>query len=339
MLLAIIVNSAMLGLADYSKYDAKTGKVGTEGSWQNQLIASTEVYFLCVFTLECLLKIYAMGLCRGKGTYLGDYWNWLDFVVVLSGWVQIAFDALGLAASNISFLRMFKFLRPLRTLTGLGLQNVVSCLFLSIPPLGNVIALLFFLFFVFGSAGVLIWGSTGALHGRCRLLPFPIKLPAVAANDTMAEDKLSRLLWVAGAGVSREGLSAKGGSTDERALLSELLKPYIEIGPSEMTSTSKLFGVLLAAHTNLRCIPAANEDMGITVDVESPWYPRHRCWWPIDRSVEGLCSLQKPFDNPACAIGGTNGYCGSNYDRFGNARFEHAEVMLGDLYTEGTDWG
>jgi hypothetical protein len=68
MLLAIMVNSAMLGLADYTKYDAHTGELRTEGSWQNQLIAGTEVYFLAVFTLECLLKIYVMGLCRGANT-------------------------------------------------------------------------------------------------------------------------------------------------------------------------------------------------------------------------------------------------------------------------------
>jgi hypothetical protein len=317
--------------------------------------------------------------------------------VVLSGWVQIVFDALGLAASNISFLRLLKTLRPLRTLTGLGLQNVVSCLFLSIPPLGNVIALLFFMFFVFGSAGVLIWGSTGALHGRCRLLPFPIKLPAIP------DAELSPLLWVAGAGLRRNGLSAaEGGTPDETELLLQLLGPYLHMGAgggaptaaaaaaaaahstaaltssydtggtanssmfanltssstntsasstssgttgaaaaaaaaavlqtqhfaqlARMQTQSELLGYLFAAHAHLRCIPAANDDVSVEHASHSPWHTPHRCWWPIDRSVEGLCSLAQPFNNPACAIGGVGGYCGSNYDRFGNMRFEHEQV-------------
>ena len=35
------------------------------------------------------LKILGMGLIFGKGAYLRDSWNILDFVIVMSAWVSI----------------------------------------------------------------------------------------------------------------------------------------------------------------------------------------------------------------------------------------------------------
>ena len=68
MLCAIVANSVLLGFADYSQYDPMEGKLETEGSWRNQLIDDAEGYFLGIFTLECVLKIYAMRFCGRGGT-------------------------------------------------------------------------------------------------------------------------------------------------------------------------------------------------------------------------------------------------------------------------------
>lgn len=38
------------------------------------------------FSLEMTIKMVAMGI-YGKGTYLADSWNRLDFFIVAAGWV------------------------------------------------------------------------------------------------------------------------------------------------------------------------------------------------------------------------------------------------------------
>lgn len=80
------MNSLFLAIADYSNVDS-TGALVSEGSWRNTLIARSEIVFTTIFTMECVLKIIALGF-RGKTGYLADPWNWLDFVVVITGFAS-----------------------------------------------------------------------------------------------------------------------------------------------------------------------------------------------------------------------------------------------------------
>lgn len=46
--------------------------------------------FTFIFLLECVLKILGMGFCLHKNSYMRDYWNWLDLIVVtvsVIGWI------------------------------------------------------------------------------------------------------------------------------------------------------------------------------------------------------------------------------------------------------------
>ena len=55
----------------------------------------------------------ALGLYAGdRRAYLRDGWNWLDFIVVVTGWLE---SVEGIP--NVSLLRVFRVLRPLRALT------------------------------------------------------------------------------------------------------------------------------------------------------------------------------------------------------------------------------
>lgn len=53
-----------------------------------------------------------MGLFIGKGSYLRNAWNWLDFTVVITSLL-----ALTPTMGNVSGLRTFRLFRPLRNLT------------------------------------------------------------------------------------------------------------------------------------------------------------------------------------------------------------------------------
>ncbi len=83
-MIAILINSATLALQDYSVVDANN-ELSSHGSTRNYFVLSLEPCFVAIFTLECMLKIFAMGLISRNGnSYLGNMWNFLDFIVVVS---------------------------------------------------------------------------------------------------------------------------------------------------------------------------------------------------------------------------------------------------------------
>jgi hypothetical protein len=68
-----------------------------------------------------LLKIAGLGFVIKRGSYIRDAWNILDFVIVISGFASIilASNSTGKSKTNISALRTFRVLRPLRTISGI----------------------------------------------------------------------------------------------------------------------------------------------------------------------------------------------------------------------------
>lgn len=50
----------------------------------------TEPYFIGMFCFEAGIKIIALGFVFHKGSYLRNGWNVMDFIVVLSGWVDLS---------------------------------------------------------------------------------------------------------------------------------------------------------------------------------------------------------------------------------------------------------
>lgn len=51
----------------------------------NNTIELMSDIFTMIFTLECIIKIIAMGFVVHRNSYLRDGWNWLDFIVVCTG--------------------------------------------------------------------------------------------------------------------------------------------------------------------------------------------------------------------------------------------------------------
>jgi hypothetical protein len=138
----------------------------------HKLLFEVSAYvFIAIFALECLLKIFAMGLILGRGAYLKDWGNWLDFFIVLTGVVDIFLIDRAAEQSSGTFnaFRTVRLLRPLRALRAIGrfkeLRVLVQLLYSCMPMLLDVASLLFFIFFVFGIIGVKLWH--GVLRGKC----------------------------------------------------------------------------------------------------------------------------------------------------------------------------
>ena len=96
--LLILANSIILGLPDYSEVN-KDGSL-SDSSLRNRVTLESELVFTILFTIECFMKITAMGFVWGKGSYLRDAWNVLDFVVVMGGCVAAVSRCLQLPTSQ-----------------------------------------------------------------------------------------------------------------------------------------------------------------------------------------------------------------------------------------------
>uniref|UniRef100_A0A3Q3A0Y4 Ion transport domain-containing protein n=1 Tax=Kryptolebias marmoratus TaxID=37003 RepID=A0A3Q3A0Y4_KRYMA len=114
------------------------------------------------FAGEMLVKMVALGVIGQKG-YLGDTWNRLDFFIVIVGMLEYSLDGHNVSLSAIRTVRV---LRPLRAINRVPSMRILVTLLLdTLPMLGNVLALCFFVFFIFGIVGVQLWA--GLLRNRC----------------------------------------------------------------------------------------------------------------------------------------------------------------------------
>lgn len=52
-------------------------------------IEEAEFFFLAIYSIEMFIKIIAKGFVLNKYTYLRNPWNWLDFLVITSGYATI----------------------------------------------------------------------------------------------------------------------------------------------------------------------------------------------------------------------------------------------------------
>ena len=144
---------------------AEDPRIKDPNSEQTALFKIFGYCFWSIFAWEALTKILALGFVRGKGTYLSDSWNRLDFFIVLTG----VFDFVDLSGSSVTVARTFRLLRPLRALRAIGrfkdLRMLVELLLSCIPMLVNVFALIAFILFVFGILGCQLFSEE--MRGRC----------------------------------------------------------------------------------------------------------------------------------------------------------------------------
>ena len=177
ILLAIVLNSIAIASVDYGNID-NDYQPSTKLSVRNNLIEKAEYVFTFIFTLECLLKCFAYGLWKGDQAYMKDGWNLLDGSIVI-------LSILGLLpnAPNFTMLRSFRVLRPLRSISKLPqLRKIITGFIASLSELANVMVLLLFVLVCFALFGVTFW--RGLFHARCRLTPYPVRMPIECRHTT-----------------------------------------------------------------------------------------------------------------------------------------------------------
>ncbi|KAK5610354.1 hypothetical protein CRENBAI_006475 [Crenichthys baileyi] len=129
------------------------------------------------FAVEMVIKMVALGIF-GSNCYLGDKWNQLDFVIVMAGVMEYSLDGHN---ASLSAIRTVRVLRPLRAINRVPSMRILVTLLLdTLPMLGNVLLLCFFVFFIFGIVGVQLWA--GLLRNRCFMKEEIIKFYNLSIN-------------------------------------------------------------------------------------------------------------------------------------------------------------
>uniref|UniRef100_A0AAY4DSK1 Ion transport domain-containing protein n=1 Tax=Denticeps clupeoides TaxID=299321 RepID=A0AAY4DSK1_9TELE len=127
-----------------------------------KILQAFDAFIYIFFALEMVVKMVALGIF-GRRCYLGDTWNRLDFFIVMAGMVEYSLD---LQNINLSAIRTVRVLRPLKAINRVpSMRILVNLLLDTLPMLGNVLLLCFFVFFIFGIIGVQLWA--GLLRNRC----------------------------------------------------------------------------------------------------------------------------------------------------------------------------
>ena len=129
------------------------------------------------------VKISGLGFVWAKGSYLRDYWNILDFVIVISGYVTLYLEGMAQGAASghkkefgedtgfgggadLTGLRVFRVLRPLKTIQNIrGLKVLMTAVLSAIPLLKDTVIILIFFFMLYSIMGTQL--LTGELKKRC----------------------------------------------------------------------------------------------------------------------------------------------------------------------------
>ncbi|XP_065216673.1 sodium channel protein 60E isoform X2 [Planococcus citri] len=124
-------------------------------------VDEAEYIFLAIYTGEMIIKSIAKGFIINKYTYLRNPWNWLDFVVITSGYATI-----GMEVGNLAGLRTFRVLRALKTVSIMpGLKTIINALLHSFRQLAEVMTLTIFCLMVFALFALQVY--MGELRNKC----------------------------------------------------------------------------------------------------------------------------------------------------------------------------
>jgi hypothetical protein len=125
ILILIAANTLVLLMTDYHDPD-------NECTWNKNLELLGMVFSWC-FIVECALKIVALGFIFHQNAYLKDSWNWLDFIVVIIGIIELSLPEGGI---NLKALRAFRVLRPLRSINSFpSMKRYIRALANAIPSM------------------------------------------------------------------------------------------------------------------------------------------------------------------------------------------------------------
>lgn len=140
-----------------------------------------ERFFLGFYLTEMAIKIAGSGFVLNKDAYLRNYWNLLDFVVVLTSVLPLL--TASITGLNIASLKAIRVIRPLRAITKINsLKMILKTLFASLPLVLDSIILLALVIAAFAILGVQLFGYE--LNKYCMDVGTGITTNLLCRNDS-----------------------------------------------------------------------------------------------------------------------------------------------------------
>merc|ERR1719348_806711 len=125
--------------------------------WLDDFQEYTNLFFVCLFTCEMLLKMYALGLSG----YMVSLFNRFDFIVVISSIMEFILVSQEIMPPlGMSVLRCIRLLRAFKvTRYWASMGNLVKSLVNSIASINALLVLLILFIFIFALLGMQIFGG------------------------------------------------------------------------------------------------------------------------------------------------------------------------------------
>ena len=121
---------------------------------------------MVIFTVECFSAIIAKGFWQHEEAYLKNTWNFLDFTIVMIGFLDIFLSTMQLEGFDAKALRAFRVLRPLRLVSGVpSLQVVLNAIVMALIPLVQIALLVLFVIIIYAIIGLEMF--MGEMHRTC----------------------------------------------------------------------------------------------------------------------------------------------------------------------------
>ncbi|XP_057324911.1 voltage-dependent calcium channel type A subunit alpha-1 isoform X2 [Microplitis mediator] len=135
-----------------------------EDSLRNVVLDHFDYAFTGVFTIEMILKVIDLGIILHPGSYLREFWNVMDAVVVICAVVSMGFNKAGHSAgqnlSTIKSLRVLRVLRPLKTIKRVPkLKAVFDCVVNSLKNVINILIVYILFQFIFAVIAVQLFNG------------------------------------------------------------------------------------------------------------------------------------------------------------------------------------
>jgi voltage-gated sodium channel len=182
VVVVILANAVVIGLETYDSIEQDYGA----------LLGTLNDVFLGLFTVELAIRVAAYG--RRPQGYFRSGWNVFDFLVVALAYVPWLRE-------SVTLLRVIRLLRIVRLITVVpGLRVVIVGLGRSIAPIGSIALLTFFLLYIYGIVGWIIYADHDPEQfgniGRALLTLFQV-LTLEGWNEVLAKEmELTPWSWV-----------------------------------------------------------------------------------------------------------------------------------------------
>ncbi|KAK7579828.1 hypothetical protein V9T40_000457 [Parthenolecanium corni] len=171
MFIMVVIVLSSMALATEDPVDEK--------SERNKYLNHLDHCFTGVFAVEMFLKVIDLGIILHPGSYLREFWNFLDAIVVICALVSLAIEIINgkgpTAASNvpatkaksatanlgtIKSLRVLRVLRPLKTIKRVPkLKAVFDCVVNSLKNVFNILIVYMLFHFIFAVIAVQLFNG------------------------------------------------------------------------------------------------------------------------------------------------------------------------------------